>query len=29
MNIRRKFLDDPTFREKYKKKELEVTLDEN
>ena len=27
--FRRKFLDDPTFRERFEKKEVEVTLDEN
>jgi len=27
--FRRKFLDDPAFREKFEKKEVEVTLDEN
>ncbi|MEM0136203.1 MAG: integrase core domain-containing protein, partial [Thermoplasmatales archaeon] len=26
--FRRKFLDDPAFRERYEKKEVEVTLDE-
>ena len=27
--FRRKFLDDPAFRERFEKKEVEVTLDEN
>ena len=28
-DFRKKFLDDPSFRERFEKKEVEVTLDEN